>query len=332
MKMAWFRFYHEALFDPKIQSLPGDAFKTWANILCVASLQKERGVLPPIPDVAFHLHLSLDAAQAVIDDLLVRGLLDITDEGLMPHNWNERQYDRTPGAKRQKEYRDRLAGGARRDAKPPTRVIRDVTRDASGDVTRYVSRDGTVTPGVTSQITGDTERTSYGGEVGGPVAAEGSDSLGSMKSETAPETAPSPEPARLAVVSADGPVPEGDPQFDHRDAIAQARVSLGNDAAKRIGRNPSAIAKQIHGRWDCLVASIRRVAEDMQPPTNKIFTSPIGYAITLAASWAVDGIPEPAPASHKRRNHSDGGTANPTNRLIAPGREHLFAGRKENVG
>ena len=33
--MNWFRFYHGALHDPKVQSLRPELFKFWVNLLCL---------------------------------------------------------------------------------------------------------------------------------------------------------------------------------------------------------------------------------------------------------------------------------------------------------
>src|SRR6478609_3146519 len=89
--MNWFRFYHEALDDPKVQRLPGDLYKAWVNILCLASRNGKRGYLPAAEDVGFALRTSTEAAQSIIDELRTFGLIDNTDDGLQPHNWPERQ-------------------------------------------------------------------------------------------------------------------------------------------------------------------------------------------------------------------------------------------------
>ena len=56
----WFRAYNEALDDPKVQRLPGELFKTWFNLLCVAS--RCGGSLPALGDLAFMLRLGEDEA------------------------------------------------------------------------------------------------------------------------------------------------------------------------------------------------------------------------------------------------------------------------------
>jgi len=85
----WFRMYSDVLDDPKVQRLPGDLFKVWVNLLCLAS--RNDGVLPPLEDIAFALRMSQDVTVTVTADLVTRGLLDECD-GLSPHNWAERQF------------------------------------------------------------------------------------------------------------------------------------------------------------------------------------------------------------------------------------------------
>lgn len=108
--MKWFRFYSDALDNPKVQRLPGELFKAWVNILCLANRSKARGVLPPLEDVAFALRLSEEQAAEVIAELVRRGLLDERDDGTGPHDWLELQPEyETPraAAERKRRQRDR---------------------------------------------------------------------------------------------------------------------------------------------------------------------------------------------------------------------------------
>jgi hypothetical protein len=90
MRGRWFRFYDEALNDPKVQCLAGDLFKTWVNLLCLAS--KHSGVLPATPEIAYCLRMTPDAASAALKELAQAVLLDCDDDGQWrPHNWNGRQ-------------------------------------------------------------------------------------------------------------------------------------------------------------------------------------------------------------------------------------------------
>lgn len=108
--MRWFRFYSTALDDPKIQRLPGDLFKSWVNLLCLANEGEPRGSLPCLEDIAFRLRLPEDRAAAVVDELTSRGLLDATDETMHPHNWDERQFASDDVTRRTRKHRRSVSG------------------------------------------------------------------------------------------------------------------------------------------------------------------------------------------------------------------------------
>lgn len=110
----WFRFYDDAMNDPKVQRLPGEKFKAWINLLCLAS--KNGGVLPALDDIAFALRVTRDEITLTLDEFCANGLLDpveVRDAPMSyePHNWGERQYisdSKDPtSAERSKRYRDR---------------------------------------------------------------------------------------------------------------------------------------------------------------------------------------------------------------------------------
>lgn len=85
--LPWFRFHVRTLESPKVQMLPDATFKTWVNLLCLARMGD--GVLPPARDIAFKLRVSEKDASKQISALVEAGLLDRTDHGLMPHDWDE---------------------------------------------------------------------------------------------------------------------------------------------------------------------------------------------------------------------------------------------------
>lgn len=101
----WFRFYESALDDPKVQRLPGDLFKGWINILCLA--KRHDGILPPHEDIAFALRMSGQDTTALLDALVACGLLDHDETGISPHNWNARQYKSDVSTDRVKRFRKR---------------------------------------------------------------------------------------------------------------------------------------------------------------------------------------------------------------------------------
>jgi len=126
MLMPWFRFYTEALDDPKVQRLPGDLFKSWVNILCIASESVERGTLPTLEDIAFRLRLDEQKAEDAIRGLMRAKLIDEDEDGAWHiHGWAARQpksdQDGTAN-ERKRRQRDR-----ERDTQKTSRVTSRVT-------------------------------------------------------------------------------------------------------------------------------------------------------------------------------------------------------------
>jgi hypothetical protein len=104
---GWFRFYSEAVEDPKVQRLPPSLFKAWVNLLCVAA--QNGGVLLSVSDMAFKLRMSDNDMQQNLDELIMLGLVDIIEPGkLIPHNWLQRQYISDLSTERVKRFRKRF--------------------------------------------------------------------------------------------------------------------------------------------------------------------------------------------------------------------------------
>lgn len=105
----WFRFYSEALDDPKVQMLTPELFKAWVNLLCFAA--KNDGVIVTLPETlhetAFALRETEEAFQAIISDLVKRGLIDKVGRHYEPHNWRKRQYKSDTSSERVSRYRER---------------------------------------------------------------------------------------------------------------------------------------------------------------------------------------------------------------------------------
>lgn len=66
--------YDELLNDPKAQRLDPALFKTWVNLLCLAS--RHGGVLPEASDIAFALRLSEESAEQAVKQLVECSLID----------------------------------------------------------------------------------------------------------------------------------------------------------------------------------------------------------------------------------------------------------------
>jgi hypothetical protein len=99
----WFRLYDDAINDPKILRLPDAARWQWVAMLCVAS--KHDGVLPQLSDVALLLRMPPKKAAATLARLREAGLVDETDAGLVPHNWDGRQYKSDTSTERVRKHR-----------------------------------------------------------------------------------------------------------------------------------------------------------------------------------------------------------------------------------
>jgi hypothetical protein len=106
----WFRFYQEALDDPKVQRLDPFDFKCWVNMLCLAC--RNEGKLPPVADISFALRLSVNDCQTVLERLSNGGLIDRASGGPNGmhhaiHNWEKRQYKSDTSTPRVKRFRER---------------------------------------------------------------------------------------------------------------------------------------------------------------------------------------------------------------------------------
>jgi hypothetical protein len=103
--MSWFRLHTCTLNDPKVQRLPGETFKGWINLLCLA--KENNGTLPDRATVAFALRMTEKQAAQLVETLTENGLIDQSETGLCPHNWGQRQYISDVSTDRVKRYRKR---------------------------------------------------------------------------------------------------------------------------------------------------------------------------------------------------------------------------------
>jgi hypothetical protein len=130
--MQWFRFYSEALDDPKVQRLPGDLFKAWVNLLCLANEQEERGTLPPLDDIAFRLRLDHLKAEDALTGLRRAGLLEHntdTDEYRV-HAWDKRQYASDLSTDRVRKFREKQRETAHETERNKSETFQKRSRNA----------------------------------------------------------------------------------------------------------------------------------------------------------------------------------------------------------
>lgn len=106
--MAWFRFYAEALHDPKLQNLPDRSFKAWVNALCLAcQLNSATGSIGKLGDIAFAFHETEDAVSSAFHPLVTLGMLTRDGETFHIAKWQKRQYKSDTSTNRVKRFRKR---------------------------------------------------------------------------------------------------------------------------------------------------------------------------------------------------------------------------------
>lgn len=104
MNHHWWRAYNTAANDPKLGGLTDWQHRCWFQLMCMAS--EGGGTLPPLKHIAFTLRCREDKAAEVLTQLHAAGLLDQTETGFAPHNWNGRQYKSDVSTERVKRFRN----------------------------------------------------------------------------------------------------------------------------------------------------------------------------------------------------------------------------------
>jgi len=106
--LLWFRFYAEALNDPRVQSLEPQAFKAWVNFLCVASARE--GLLPDMNTLAFAIRTSMDETEKMFHTLLEASLIapvkNQHGHAYAIRNWAKRQFKSDSSTGRVKRFRN----------------------------------------------------------------------------------------------------------------------------------------------------------------------------------------------------------------------------------
>jgi hypothetical protein len=131
----WLRLWDKTLDSHKAQSLSGDSFKSWCNLLCLANRQEDRGTLPTMDAISFALRTRKDRVDKLIDELVDAGLIDRADGKLTMHDWDEWQPEWDSSTERTREYRNRKRVGDHPKTSP------SIVTENGSDVT-VTSRDG----------------------------------------------------------------------------------------------------------------------------------------------------------------------------------------------
>lgn len=123
--MQWFRFYNNAVNDPKVQSLPAEIFKAWVNILCLYSSQNEIKIC----NVSFLLRVTEDVSKDIINQLVEHDLLTKNGDFIKPKNWEKWQYSSDNSTERVKKHRNKMKRYKAVTVTPPEQNRADTDTD-----------------------------------------------------------------------------------------------------------------------------------------------------------------------------------------------------------
>jgi hypothetical protein len=101
----WFRFYGDAINDPKVLKLPEVTRWRWVAVLSAAS--KHHGRIPAHDDLALMLRITAAETKSLLATLEKANLIDRDTEGFTPHNWNKFQYKSDVSTERVQKHRNK---------------------------------------------------------------------------------------------------------------------------------------------------------------------------------------------------------------------------------
>lgn len=101
----WFRFYSEAMRNPKVATLSDREFRLWVQLLCVAA--ENDGRIPPAEELKRMLNVRLDHLLTGVERLLKALLIDRLEHGYEPHNWSKFQYKSDTSTDRVAKHRQK---------------------------------------------------------------------------------------------------------------------------------------------------------------------------------------------------------------------------------
>lgn len=110
--MTWFRFYVEALHDPKVQRLAPADFKLWVNLLCLAKIANGAGRLPDDVQMAYAVRYRPTRLRTALERLAGAGLVHEDCHGWRIHGWEKRQFESDSSTARVKRHRFRNVSSA----------------------------------------------------------------------------------------------------------------------------------------------------------------------------------------------------------------------------
>ena len=101
----WIKLWHEILDDSKMARLSDELWRKTVELFLIAGETQQDGLLPPIGDIAWRLHVSEDDLERELDELAEIGIVTIDDDELLVTNFERRQAAQT-GAERTQRHRE----------------------------------------------------------------------------------------------------------------------------------------------------------------------------------------------------------------------------------
>lgn len=139
----WLRSWRRKLHNPKVRSLTPEQYRAWDLLLCMTD---KDGFLPRLRDVAYHLHVPIDAAEHRIRELVDLEFIDLVGDMRAPryrmHDWDTWQGAYETSKDRMRRLR------IRRKNRTTTENV--TSRDGSGDASQ--SGSGSSTEHVSSSV------------------------------------------------------------------------------------------------------------------------------------------------------------------------------------
>lgn len=99
----WFRFYSDAIRNPKVAALSDSDYRLWTELLSVAA--DNDGLIPCLEALKSLLRRRSDHLYAAVERLVKGGLIDRVEDGFEPHNWRKFQYKSDSSTDRVKRFR-----------------------------------------------------------------------------------------------------------------------------------------------------------------------------------------------------------------------------------
>jgi hypothetical protein len=273
--LHYFKLHHEVAQDPKVQMLPAETFRAWINVLCIASANKpRRGFLPEMKHVAYVLRVSIAEAEAIIATLVGEGLLDESDGGYTPHNWDARQGRVDHSTERSRKFRQKHGNGgtkAKRDAKAKAASALPIATESQ----RVANAFATV-PATESQRECNAPQLELERELELEVESLSNDN-DSRRGR-----------GEVGEIFIDG----GTFQVvsdEHRKTIEYARAVVDEHFAAVVADRGSSLDSSLGGRWDCYRAAIDELIVCRR--NGKTIDRPAIYCRSTALGYVTHGIP-----------------------------------------